>query len=332
LNITHCGVCYADVIWTRSKLGHTKYPVVPGHEIVGIVKEIGSDVNRFKVGDIVGVGTYVNSCKECEFCSDGLEVYCSKGSVFTFDGIDDDGSVTKGGYSSHIVVHERYCYRIPASLPPALAAPLLCAGITVYSPMIRHKMNQAGKSIGVIGLGGLGHLAVKFGKAFGLTVTVFSTSLSKQDEALNLLGADKFVLSSDEQQMKGLAKSLDFIINTASGDIEFDPYMEILKIGGVLVLVGAPSEVKLSPVSLIMGMRTISGSATGGTKETQEMLDFCAEHKIYPNIEVVPIQYSNEALERLINKDVKYRFVLDIGNSLNDTNDKSTLSSARSSS
>ncbi|KAM7525988.1 hypothetical protein LguiA_015890 [Lonicera macranthoides] len=316
LSITHCGVCYADVAWTRNKLGHSKYPLVPGHEIVGTVKEVGSNVQRFKVGDIVGVGTYVNSCRECEYCNDGLEVHCSKGSVFTFDGIDDDGTVTKGGYSSYIVVHERYCYRIPKNYPPALAAPLLCAGITVYSPMMRHKMNEPGKSLGVIGLGGLGHLAVKFGKAFGLNVTVFSTSISKREEALNLLGADKFVVSSDEQQMTALAKSLDFIINTASGDIPFDPYMSLLKTAGVLVLVGFPSEVKLSPASLIMGMKTISGSITGGTKETQEMLDFCAAHKIYPNIEIIPIQYSNEALERLIKRDVKYRFVIDIENSL----------------
>jgi len=316
LNITHCGICYADVVWTRNKMGHSKYPLVPGHEIVGTVKEVGSNVHRFKVGDIVGVGTYVNSCKECEYCDDGLEVYCSKGAVFTFDSIDDDGTVTKGGYSSHIVVHERYCFRIPENYPPALAAPLLCAGITVYSPMMRHKMNEPGKSLGVIGLGGLGHLAVKFGKAFGLNVTVFSTSISKKEEALNLLGADKFVISSDEQQMTAGAKSLDFIINTASGDIPFDPYMALLKTGGVLVLVGVPSEVKLSPTSLLMGMKTISGSVTGGTKETQQMLDFCADHKIYPNIEVVPIQYSNEALERMIKRDVKYRFVIDIENSL----------------
>lgn len=317
LSISFCGVCYADVVWTRNKFKHTKaYPVVPGHEIVGIVKEVGSNVQRFKVGDHVGVGTYVNSCRECEYCDEGLEVHCSKGSVLTFDGIDVDGTVTKGGYSSFIVVHERYCYRIPDNYPLASAAPLLCAGITVYTPMMRHNMNQTGKSLGVIGLGGLGHLAVKFGKAFGLKVTVFSTSVSKKEEALNLLGADKFVLSSDEQQMAALAKSLDFIINTASGDIPFDPYMSLLKTAGILVLVGFPSEVKFSPGSLILGMKTISGSVTGGTKMTQEMLDFCAEHKIYPEIEVVPIQYSNQALERLIKKDVKYRFVLDIANSI----------------
>ncbi|KAF5954518.1 hypothetical protein HYC85_007374 [Camellia sinensis] len=286
------------------------------HEIAGIVKEVGSNVHHFKVGDHVGVGTYVNSCRDCEYCGMDMDVYCSKGSVRTFNSVDVDGTITKGGYSSYIVVHQRYCFRIPNDYPLAAAAPLLCAGITVYSPMMRHKMNQPGKSLGVIGLGGLGHLAVKFGKAFGLSVTVFSTSITKKDEALNKLGADKFVISSDEEQMKAMVNSLNFIIDTASGDHPFDPYMKLLKTGGTLVLVGVPSEVKLNPISLIMGMKSISGSATGGTKERQEMLDFCAAQKIYPEIEIIPIEYINEALERLIKGDVKYRFVIDIENSL----------------
>ncbi|XP_030540176.1 probable cinnamyl alcohol dehydrogenase 1 [Rhodamnia argentea] len=315
IRITHCGVCYADVAWTRNEHGNSKYPLVPGHEIVGIVKEVGSSVQRFKVGDHVGVGTYVNSCRECEYCNDGLEVNCEKGAVFTFDGIDADGTVTKGGYSSHIVVHERYCFRIPENYPLALAAPLLCAGITVYTPMMRHKMNQPGKSLGVIGLGGLGHMAVKFGKAFGLKVAVFSTSISKKEEALSLLGADHFVLSSDQEQMKAMAKSLNFIIDTASSNHPFDPYISLLKTGGVLALVGS-SEVKLSPGSLNFGMKTVSGSLTGGTKDIQEMIDFCAAQKVYPKIELIPIDYANEALERLIKRDVKYRFVIDIENSL----------------
>ncbi|GAB2277518.1 cinnamoyl-Coa reductase, variant 3 [Dionaea muscipula] len=317
LKITHCGVCYADVVWTRNKHGDSKYPLVPGHEIVGIVQEVGRNVERFRVGDHVGVGTYVNSCQDCEFCDDGLEVHCVKGSVFTFNGVDVDGSITKGGYSSYIVVHERYCFRIPENYPLELAAPLLCAGITVYAPMIRHKMNQRpGKSLGVIGLGGLGHMAVKFGKAFGLNVTVFSTSISKKDEALTILGADRFVISSDERQMKGLAKSLDFIIDTASGDHPVEPYMWLLKTTGVLVLVGFPSKVEFGPASLILGMKTVTGSLTGGTRETQEMLDFCAANGVYPKVEVIPIQYASEALERLIKKDVKYRFVIDVENSL----------------
>nr|DAD45809.1 TPA_asm: hypothetical protein HUJ06_004039 [Nelumbo nucifera] len=210
----------------------------------------------------------------------------------------------------------RYCYRIPDDYPLASAAPLLCAGITVYSPMMRHKMNQPGKSLGVIGLGGLGHMAVKFGKAFGLHVTVFSTSMSKKEEALNLLKANKFVLSSDPEQMQAAGKSLDFIIDTASGDHPFDPYMSLLKTYGVLVLVGFPSEVKFYPASLNIGMKTVSGSVTGGTRETQEMINFCAAHKVYPEIEVIPIQYVNEALERVIKRDVKYRFVIDIENTM----------------
>ncbi|KAL4559118.1 hypothetical protein LXL04_031252 [Taraxacum kok-saghyz] len=317
LTILYCGVCYADVAWTRNVQGHSKYPLVPGHEIVGIVKEVGSNVEGVKPGDHVGVGTYVNSCRECEYCDEGLEVQCVKGAVLTFDGIDTDGTVTKGGCSSYYVVHQRYCFKIPENYPLASAAPLLCAGITVWTPMMHHNMNQPGKSLGVIGLGGLGHMAVKFGKSFGLRVSVFSTSLSKKDEALNVLGADNFILSSNDEEMKAMEKSLDFVINTASADIPFDQYLSLLKSGGVLSLVGVPSEVKFKPINLILGMRSISGSVTGGTKQIQEMLKYCAAHEIYPNIEIVPIQYANEALERLIKKDVKYRFVIDIANSLN---------------
>lgn len=316
VSILYCGVCYADVIWSRNKLGHSNYPLVPGHEIVGIVTQTGTKVDRFKVGDHVGVGTYVDSCRECEYCDSELEVHCSKGAIMTFDSVDVDGTITKGGYSSYIVVHQRYCFKIPENYPPQLAAPLLCAGITTYTPMIRHNMNQPGKSLGVVGLGGLGHLAVKFGKAFGLKVTVFSTSISKKEEALNVLGADSFVISSDAKEMKALEKSFDFIINTASGDISFDLFLSLLKTAGLLVLVGFPSEVKFNPGSLNLGAKTVTGSITGGTKHTQEMLDFCASHKIYPEIEMIPIEYCNEALERLINKDVKYRFVIDIAKSL----------------
>ncbi|KAF8010249.1 hypothetical protein BT93_J1014 [Corymbia citriodora subsp. variegata] len=317
VKITHCGVCYADVLYTRNKFKHSIYPMVPGHEIVGVVTEVGGNVGKFKIGDHVGVGVMVDSCRDCENCNGRLEIHCSKGAVSTIGGTYADGSTCKGGYSKFIVAHERYCYKIPDKYPLAQAAPLLCAGITVYTPMIRHNMNQPGKSLGVIGLGGLGHLAVKFAKAFGLNVTVFSTSVSKKDDALNLLKADNFVLSSDKEQMSALSKSLDFIIDTASGDHSLDLYMSLLKTGGVLALVGFPGEqLKLSPLSLLMEMRSVSGSAVGGTKGTQEMLEFCAEHEIHPEIEVIPIQYANEALERLQKNDVKYRFVIDIENSL----------------
>ncbi|KAJ4787153.1 Cinnamyl alcohol dehydrogenase [Rhynchospora pubera] len=286
LEIKYCGVCYADVYSTRHQHNGTIYPLVPGHEITGVVTEVGSNVTQFKVGDHVGVGTYVNSCKDCERCCNFLEVHCKK-VVFTFNGIDYDGTITKGGYSSLIVVHERYCFKIPDGYPLEFAAPLLCAGITVYKPMMHHKMNQPGKSLGVVGLG---HMAVKFGKAFGLNVSVFSTSESKRDEAINILGAEKFVLSSDIQQMQ-----------------------EMERYHGTLV--GFPSEIKLSPISLSIGARNLAGSVTGGTKDTQSMLEYCAAHKIYPKIELIKINYINEALERMIKNDVKYRFVIDIENS-----------------
>ncbi|CAI9101706.1 OLC1v1039098C2 [Oldenlandia corymbosa var. corymbosa] len=297
-------------------MGDSKYPVVPGHEITGVVREVGSKVSKFKPGDHVGVGTYVDSCRECQYCVERLEVHCANGKVRTFNDIDSDGTVTKGGYSSFIVVHERYCHSIPDGYPLELAAPLLCAGITCYTPMMRHNMNQPGKSLGVIGLGGLGHLAVKFGKAFGLKVTIFSTSESKREEALSHLGADDFVVASDEQKMNALSKSLDFILNTASGNIPFDSYLKTLKTGGVLVTVGVPREMNISPMNLIIEARTISGSVTGGTKQIHEMLEFCAAHKIYPEVEIVPIQYCNEAIDRVMKKDVKYRFVIDVANSL----------------
>ncbi|KAK8502417.1 hypothetical protein V6N13_130540 [Hibiscus sabdariffa] len=316
IKITHCGICYADVIRTRNLHGDSKYPVVPGHEIAGIVKEVGCDVEGLKVGDHVGVGTYVNSCRDCECCNDGLEVHCEKGKVATFNAIDLDGTVTKGGYSTFIVVHQRYCFKIPNDYPLASAAPLLCAGITVYTPMKRHNMDQPGKSLGVIGLGGLGHMALKFGKAFGLNVTLVSTSISKKEEALEMLGADKFVVSSDQDQMKSISKSLDFIVDTASGDHPFDPYMSLLKTAGVYALVGYPSQVQFKPAILNQRMITLAGSSTGGTNVTQEMIDFCAAQKLYPQIELVPIQYANEALERLIKRDVKYRFVIDIKNTM----------------
>nr|TKV94476.1 hypothetical protein SEVIR_9G297700v2 [Setaria viridis] len=265
LKITHCGVCYA-VIWTRNKHNNSKYPLFPGHEIAGVVTEVGSDVKGFKVGDHVGVRTYVNSCQDCENCNNSLENHCPQ----------------SGGYSTHIVVHERYCFKIPDGYPLAKAAPLLCAGITVYTPMVQHNM-------GVIGLGGLGHMAVKFGKAFCLKVTVFSTSESKE--------------------MKP-STSLEQIIF----DHPFDPYLSLLKVGGVMALVSFPSEIKIHPASLNLEKHksfrfnlncflrawTLSGSIVGGTKDIQEMVNFCAANKIYPEIEIIKMDYINEALMRLL--------------------------------
>jgi len=314
VRITHCGICYSDVLWSRNEHGDSVYPLVPGHEIAGVVTVVGSDVKGFKVGDHVGVGTYVNSCRDYENCNSFLENHCSK-FVLTFNGVDTDGTVTKGGYSSHIVVPERYCFNIPDGYPLEKAAPLVCAGITVYTPMKRHNMNQPGKSLGVIGLGGLGHMAVKFGKAFGLKVTVFSTSESKRDEALNLLGADNFVISSDEKMMESLKSSLHFIVDTASGDHPFDPYLQLLKVGGVMALVSFPGEIRVNPATLNMGGRSLSGSLVGGTKDIQEMINLCAANKIYPEIELIKMDYINEAFERLVNRDVKYRFVIDIESS-----------------
>ncbi|XP_011020397.1 PREDICTED: probable cinnamyl alcohol dehydrogenase 1 [Populus euphratica] len=303
VKITYCGTCYGDVIYTRNKHEDSKYPVVPSHEIAGILQEVGSNVQRFKIGDPVGVETYINSCRNCDECNEGLEVQCPNGMVPIINAVDVDGTITKGG-SSFIVVIERYCYKIPENYPLALAAPLLCSGITVYTPMIHYKMNQPGKSPGVIGLGGLGHMAVDFGKAFGVD---FSTSISKKEEALNVLGADKFVVSTDEEEMKALSRTLNFIIDSASGDHPFDPYMSLLQTNGLFVMVCYPKEVKLDPLSLFTGMRLITGSFTGGTKLTQEMSDFCAANKIYPEIEVMPIEYAYEAFERMLKGDVKYR-------------------------
>ncbi|CAK9860347.1 unnamed protein product [Sphagnum jensenii] len=317
--ITHCGVCYAEVKWVFNKIGTTKYPIVPGHEVVGVVTAVGDNVKRFQVGDRVGVGPFCNSCQKCEYCSKNMENSCLKQPILTYDGIDVDGSVTKGGFSNAMVTHQRFCVKIPDTLASDVAAPLLCAGITVYSPMMRHHMNQAGKSLGVIGLGGLGHMAVKFGQAFGLHVTVLSTSPAKEEEALRVLGADAFIVSKDEAAMKAAAGSLDFIVDTASGMHPLDPYLSLLKQEGIITIVSAPPEMKFTPAILFRGLKTISGSCIGGMKEMQEMLHFCAEKGVTPMIETIPINYANEALKRLQNKDVRYRFVIDIENSLKES-------------
>ncbi|KAK8448469.1 hypothetical protein SEVIR_7G014100v4 [Setaria viridis] len=289
------------------------YPVVPGHEITGVVTKVGTNVLGFKVGDRVGVGCISASCLDCEHCRRSEENYCDKVTL-TYNGIFWDGSVTYGGYSNMLVANKRFVVRIPDNLPLDAAAPLLCAGITVYSPMKQHGMLQSGGSLGVVGLGGLGHVAVKFGKAFGLRVTVISTSPAKEREARERLKADDFIVSTNQKQMQAMTRSLDYIIDTVSAKHSLGPILELLKVNGKLVLVAAPDQpVELPSFPLIFGKRTVSGSMTGGLKETQEMLDLCGEHNITCDIELVSTDGINEALARLARNDVRYRFVINIG-------------------
>nr|XP_029120054.1 probable cinnamyl alcohol dehydrogenase 6 isoform X2 [Elaeis guineensis] len=282
------------------------------HEITGVITKVGSNVTNFKAGDRVGVGCLAASCLECEFCKASEENYCDK-VQFTYNGIFWDGSITYGGYSKMLVADKRYVVHVPDSLPLDAAAPLLCAGITVFSPMKHYNMSQPGKKLGVVGLGGLGHVAIKFGKAFGLHVTVISTSPSKEKEAKERLGADDFIVSTDPKSMKRGARSLDYIIDTAAAKHSLGPILELLTVRGTLVLVGAPDQpVDLPSFPLIFGKRNVAGSVIGGMKETQEMLDFCGEHNITCDIELVKPDYINEALDRVARNDVRYRFVIDI--------------------
>ncbi|KAF0891172.1 hypothetical protein E2562_006531 [Oryza meyeriana var. granulata] len=314
IRVQYCGMCHTDLHFIHNDWGITMYPVVPGHEITGVVAKVGTNVTGFKVGDRVGVGCISASCLDCEHCRRSEENYCDKVTL-TYNGIFWDGSVTYGGYSSMLVAHKRFVVRIPDSLPLDAAAPLLCAGITVYSPMKQHGMLQAaGRRLGVVGLGGLGHVAVKFGKAFGLSVTVISTSPAKEREARESLKADNFVVSTDQKQMQALTRSLDYIIDTVAATHSLGPILELLKVNGKLVLVGAPEKpVELPSFPLIFGKRTVSGSMTGGMKETQEMMDICGEHNITCDIELVSTDRINDALARLARNDVRYRFVINVG-------------------
>jgi len=313
--VAYCGVCHSDLHQVRNEWKNSQYPMVPGHEIVGTVLEVGSEVKNFAVGDRVGVGCMVWSCQQCDSCSKDQEQYCEK-VVWTYNSIYLDGSPTFGGYSSLMVCDQRFIVKIPENLPFDAAAPLLCAGITVYSPMHYFQMTEPGKSLGVVGLGGLGHMAVKFGKAFGLKVTVISTSPKKEKEAKEYLGADHFLISKDEKQMQDAAKSLDYIIDTVAADHPLLPLISLLKVNGKLVLVGMPEKpLSLPPVALTSGRKFVGGSAIGGIKETQEMLDFCGKHNITCMIENIPIDYVNTAMERLGKGDVKYRFVINVAES-----------------
>ncbi|CAN6275417.1 unnamed protein product [Urochloa humidicola] len=318
IKVQYCGMCHTDLHFMKNDWDITMYPVVPGHEITGVVTKVGSNVSGFKAGDRVGVGCIVESCLACDHCRSSEENYCDK-LVLTYNGILSDGSITYGGYSEMLVVHQKFVARIPDALPLDAAAPLLCAGITVYSPMKRHGMlEKAGGSLGVVGLGGLGHIAVKFGKAFGLRVTVVSTSPEKEKEAREVLKADDFIVSTDKKQMQAKTRSLDHIIDTVPVKHSLGPLLELLKVHAVLALIAAPDQpIELPSFPLIFGRRTISGSITGSMKETQEMLDLCGEHNITCDIELVSTDGINDALARLACNDVRYRFVIDIAGDSN---------------
>ncbi|KAB1226117.1 putative mannitol dehydrogenase [Morella rubra] len=314
--VLYCGMCHSDLHMVKNEWGMSTYPLVPGHEIAGEVTEVGSKVEKVKVGDKVGVGCVVGACHSCENCNNDLEVYCPQ-MILTYSNIYHDGTLTYGGYSDTMVANERYIIRFPENVPLDASAPLLCAGITVYSPLRYYGLAEPGKHIGVVGLGGLGHVAVKFAKAFGAKVTVISTSASKKDEALQHLGADSFLISRDQEQMQAAKNTFDGILDTVSAVHPLLPLIDLLKSHGKLVLLGGSEEPLELPVfPLITGRKMVAGSATGGIKEIQEMIEFAAKHNITADIEVISMEYVNTAMERLAKGDVRYRFVIDIGNTL----------------
>jgi len=313
IEILYCGVCHSDLHQARNDWGGSIYPMVPGHEIIGKVVSVGKDVKNFKPGDSVGVGCMVDSCHKCSACGQGLEQYCEHGATFTYNDTDrHDKMPTYGGYSEKIVVSDKFVVKIPDGLDLKGAAPLLCAGITTYSPL-RHWKVGKGSKVAVIGLGGLGHMALKLGKAMGAEMSLFTRTPGKEKDARRL-GASEVIISTDEKQMTAVNRKFDLIIDTVPGAHDLNPYMPSLKIGGTLVLVGylGPLEPVLHTVPLILGRKAVAGSVIGGIPETQEMLDFCGEHNIVSDIEVIKIQDINEAYERMIRSDVKYRFVIDL--------------------
>jgi uncharacterized zinc-type alcohol dehydrogenase-like protein len=312
IEIQFCGVCHSDVHQVRDEWGQGTFPMVPGHEIVGKVLAVGGKVKKFKVGDLAGVGCMVDSCQDCASCREGLEQYCQKGFTGTYNSKERDGKTpTYGGYSNSIVTREEFCLHISPKLNLAATAPLLCAGITTYSPL-RHWKVRKGQKVGIVGLGGLGHMGVKFANALGAHVVVFTTSAGKVEDAKRL-GAHEVVISKDLAAMKVHGNSFDFILDTVSAPHDYNLYLSLLHRDGNMVLVGLPDKPpELYAGSLIMGRRSLGGSLIGGIVETQEMLDFCAEHNIVSDIEITPIQKINEAYERMIKSDVKYRFVIDM--------------------
>ena len=314
IDIKYCGICHSDIHQARGEWAEFQdeviFPMVPGHEIAGVVAAVGSKVTKYKVGDHVGVGCFVDSCRTCEECKRGLEQYCDIHTTWTYNARDNDGQPTFGGYSDKIVVDENYVLRIPDSLPLDAAAPLLCAGITLYSPL-RHWKAGKGTKVAVVGLGGLGHMGVKLAHAMECEVTVLSQSLKKQADGKRL-GADHFYATSDPATFEKLSRSFDLILNTVAANTDWGEFLNLLKVDGTMVVVGLPEEkVPLDSFSLLM-RKSIAGSANGGIRETQEMLDFCGQHGVTSDIELIPIQKVNEAYERVVKSDVRYRFVIDM--------------------
>ncbi|GGK63219.1 dehydrogenase [Ornithinimicrobium pekingense] len=310
IQIQYAGICHSDIHTVNGDWGPQPFPLVPGHEIVGVVSEVGSQVTRHGVGDRVGVGCMVNSCRECTNCRNGDEQYCTQGSVPTYAGTDRDGTTTQGGYATHVVVDADFVLSVPESIDPAAAAPLLCAGITTYAPLRRWGAGP-GQKVAVVGLGGLGHMAVQIAHALGAEVTVLSQSLKKQEDGLRL-GADHYHATNDPATFEELASSFDLILNTVSASIDLDAYLGLLAVDGTLVNVGAPADpLSVNVFSLIGGRRSFAGSMIGGIALTQEMLDFCAEHRIGAEVEIIPADRINDAYERVLASDVRYRFVID---------------------
>jgi len=312
IKILFCGVCHSDIHTARGEWGGTMYPVVPGHEIVGTVSRVGENVTKFKLGDTVGVGCFVDSCGHCANCKDDLEQYCENGNSQTYNAFEQDKkTITYGGYSSHIVVTQGFVLSVSDKLPLEKVAPLLCAGITTYSPL-RHWGVKAGDKLAVVGLGGLGHMAVKLAASMGAEVTMLSRSPKKEKDASEL-GAHHFKLTTEKDTMKELTNSFDYIIDTVSAEHDYNEYLALLKTDGVMILLGVPpAHIPVGAGSLIFGRRSLVGSLVGGIKETQEMLDYCAEHNITSDVEVISIDKINEAYERTLAGDVHYRFVIDM--------------------